>query len=116
MNRSLPTRDRGSGSAPARRASRHLGALPGALGLVGRVAAPATTIGPCCATFGPRSTGGRCLDEWAKAAINAHAGGIGADGKGTASASAFQRIKHGGFARLLRETLCASTASENEAL
>jgi hypothetical protein len=57
MNRALPPRDCGCRILAPGRPSGLARAVPGALGLVGGVAAVASEsrVGHCCATFGPRS-------------------------------------------------------------
>jgi hypothetical protein len=74
-------RDRGNGRTPDtwRLAAGSSGpgrAVPGAGGLVGGVAAVTSEprVGPCCATFGPRSLGRRRLGVWAKDAVTRQGG------------------------------------------
>lgn len=71
MNRSLPPGDRGLRGPDPGRASGSGRAVSGPGGLVGGVAAAATTlrVGHCCATFGPGSLLWRRLGVWAKAAV-----------------------------------------------
>ena len=84
--------------------------MPGAGGLVGGTAAAAggPTIGTRCATVGPRSNGLDWVDVSGNAAVNRP--GNGASEPAT-SPMVFKGIKHGGFARFWRETLCASDES-----
>jgi hypothetical protein len=70
VNRSLPPRDRGDRNSAAKRAPRRAGVVPGVGGLARRVAALARRprVGPCRATFGPRSFVWRGLGVKANAA------------------------------------------------
>src|SRR5437879_5955981 len=98
MNRALPSRDRDRGSAASRGASRPAGIVPGSYGLVSGVAAAAgePTIGPCCATGGPRSHGQSAVGVSGKAAVSRPERAP--DGV-TTLRMVFTGIKHGGFAR-----------------
>ena len=64
MNYTLPPGDCGHRSRDTRWQSGPARALPGALGLVAGIttAACSATVGHGCATFGPRSPGGRRLE------------------------------------------------------
>jgi hypothetical protein len=114
MNRSLPSRDRDRGSAASRGASRIARIVPGAGGLVGGTAAAADepTIGPRCATGGPRSPRQSAVVVSGSAVVTAARQ---ADDP-TIRPMVFTGIKHGGFARFWRETLCAFRGSRNKRL
>ena len=71
MNRPLPPGDRGCGGRNPGRQSGHSRIVPRAHRLVDGVAAAAgePTVGPCCATFGPRSLRQRSLGMSAEASL-----------------------------------------------